>query len=303
MTDPVDLIRQGVWADEPVPAHVTQYPSMLTQDERAMLRWLTRSYYSGAGAICDLGSFLGGSTISLADGLAAAGRDGQLIHSYDRHRIREATWQEWGLKDRLPYPKDGNFLPVMPTLMGADLAGRVIFHSGDFAEQPAPDGPIEVLFIDLAKAKATSDHVATAFLPKLIPGRSIVIQQDYFHTWPPFDIYTMEVLADHFQPLGHAGKSAIFLTTKTIDADAAARVLSGAMTVEGMNAALGAAQTRWPEGPQRNTLRKIATLFQDAKVVPDTKREFLKDTGREPTPEQRAERRARRARRLAEAAS
>lgn len=302
MTDPVDLIRQAVWTGDPVPAHVANYPSMLTQDERAMLRWLTRDYYTGAGAICDLGSFLGGSTISLADGLAAAGRSGQLIHSYDRHRIREAAWQDWGLKGRLPYPRDGNFLPIMPTLMGDDLAGRVVFHSGDFAVQPAPDGPIEVLFIDLAKAKTTSDHVATAFLPKLIPGRSIVIQQDYFHTWPPFDIYTMEVLADHFQPLAHAGKSAIFLTTKAIDAAAAARVLSGAMTVEGMRAALAAAPARWPDGPLRTTLHKIATLFQDATVVPDTKRDFLKDTGREPTPEQRAERRARRAqKRLAEA--
>lgn len=302
MPDLIDAIRHSAWtAEPPLPAHVARYPSMLTQEERAMLRWLTQHYYTGSGAICDLGSFLGGSTISLAEGLAAAGRPGKVIHSYDRHRAREEAWARWGLDGRVPYPKQGNFLPLMPTLLGPDLAARVSFHSGEFAEQPAPDGPIEILFIDLAKAKTTSDHVATAFLPKLIPGRSIVIQQDYFHPWPFFDIYTMEILADHFEVLGHAEKSAVFLTTKAIDATAAARVLSRDMTVPGMSAALESAARRWPAGPLRQKLEKIAASFARASVVPDTRRDFLRDVGQELTQEERAARRARRAqRRLAE---
>ncbi len=303
MPDLVDRIRNRAWTTEqPLSSHVSSYPSMLSQEERAMLVWLARHYYTGSGTICDLGSFLGGSTVSLAAGLAAAGRTGQIIHSYDRHRIREEAWDRWGLAGRLPYPANGNFLPIMPALLGPDLTNLVSFHSGDFPEQPAPDGPIEILFVDIAKAMATSDHVAKNFFPKLIPGRSIVIQQDYFHNWPFFDIYAMELLADHFEPIACAETSALFLAKKAIDADAASRVLSGRMTVERMRDALGAAAFRWPAGPARDRLIKIAALFQNATVVPETKRAFMLDTGRERAPKDRAERKARRTqRRLAEA--
>lgn len=303
MPDAIDQIRSRAWTTEPaLPPHVASYPSMLSQEERAMLRWLTQHYYTGAGTICDLGSFLGGSTVSLAAGLAAAGRNGRPIHSYDRHRASEEAWARWGLTGRVPYPKGGSFSATMPTLLGPDAADRVTIHSGDFAAQAAPDGPIEILFIDIAKAKPTSDHVATSFFPKLIPGRSIVIQQDYFNPWPFFDIYAMELLADHFEPLEHAEKSALFLTTRAIDADAAARVLSSAMTVEKMRDALAAAAFRWPNGRLRRRLTRIAEAFGDATAVPDSKQDFMRDTGRERTPEQRAERKLRRTqRRLAEA--
>ncbi len=303
MPDLIDQIRNRAWTSEPpLTPHVATYPSMLNQEERAMLRWLAQHYYTGAGTICDLGSFLGGSTVSLAAGLAAAGRKGRLIHSYDRHRASEEAWARWGLTGRVPYPKRGNFAKTMPTLLGPEAAGRVTIHSGDFAKEKAPRGPIEILFIDIAKAKPTSDHVATDFFTKLIPGRSIVIQQDYFNAWPFFDIYAMEMLSDHFEPLANAEKSALFLTTKAIDARAAARVLSGEMTVEKMGDALAAAAFRWPDGPLRRRLARIAGAFREAKTVPDSKQEFMRETGRDRTPEQRAERKARRTRhRLAEA--
>ena len=42
-------------------------------------------------------------------------------------------------------------------------------------------GLFEVLFIDLAKDWSINDHVARLFFPSLIPGQSVVIQQDYVH--------------------------------------------------------------------------------------------------------------------------
>ena len=45
MSDLIDPIRHSVWTTEPpLPAHVASYPSMLSQEERAMLRWLTQHY-------------------------------------------------------------------------------------------------------------------------------------------------------------------------------------------------------------------------------------------------------------------
>jgi len=42
---------------------------MLSDQERALLYWLARDYWSGSGRIIDAGCFLGGSTIALATGL------------------------------------------------------------------------------------------------------------------------------------------------------------------------------------------------------------------------------------------
>src|ERR1700754_2796705 len=54
-----------------LPEIVSGYPTMLTPDERRLLHWLARDVWEGWGAIVDAGSFLGGSTVSLATGLRA----------------------------------------------------------------------------------------------------------------------------------------------------------------------------------------------------------------------------------------
>jgi hypothetical protein len=273
--DRIERLRQAAWTGQRTPGHVESYPSMLSGEERRMLRWLAAEYYSGSGCVCDLGSFLGGSTVALADGLRAAGHAGRRIHSYDRHRIRPEAWRKWGLEGRYPFPEDGCFLPVMRDLLG-ELAGLVEFHSGDFPLSSPPDEPIEILFVDIAKTTRTSDHVISGFFPKLVPNRSIVIQQDYFHPWPFFDVYAMEVLHDYFQPLATAAKSALFLNTRPIPADALGSALSARMTLPALRAALRAAGDRWPPGPRRAVILGMLESLEGLDAVPGSHSEFLR---------------------------
>lgn len=249
---------QGPWAN--LPERVRDHPTMLTREELRMLRWLGREYYAGEGCICDLGAFLGGSTMALADGLMDAGWAGARIHSYDRHRIDETTWSRY-VGDRLPFPEGGNFLPAVPVLMG-DRAEVVTFHTGDFPAAPLPAEPIEILFVDIAKTAMTSDHVACAFFPRLIPGRSVVVQQDYFHPWPVWDVAAMEILSDHFEPLSYTEQnSALFLCTRAITPADAARVRIAALTPEQVKNRIVSAGRHWPHTAQKLALYHVLRLL------------------------------------------
>ena len=53
----------------------------------------------------------------------------------------------------------------------------------------------QVLFIDVAKTWRINDVVIAQFFPKLIPGHSIIIQQDYMWGFGPWIHITMALLA------------------------------------------------------------------------------------------------------------
>jgi hypothetical protein len=71
-------------------------------------------------------------------------------------------------------------------------------HEGDIRTIGWSGDPIEVLFLDILKAWSTNEKVAKDFFPYLIPGRSVVIQQDYIHEWCPWIHVTMELFAPYF---------------------------------------------------------------------------------------------------------
>ena len=79
----------------------------------------------------------------------------------------------------------------------------VTVHEGDIATFPWPaDRDIEILFIDIAKNWATNDVILHQFLPRLIAGVSVVIQQDYHWPGTPWIPVSMELLAGHVTYLG-----------------------------------------------------------------------------------------------------
>mgnify|MGYP006296724439 CR=1 FL=1 len=244
---------------------------MLTREELRMLRWLAHEYYSGQGCICDLGAFLGGSTMALADGLIEAGWCERRIHSYDRHRITAAMWERY-VGNRLDYPDGGDFLPLMSTLMG-DRVSVVEFHSGDFLHAAVPNESIEILFVDIAKTPETSDYLVSEFFPKLIPRCSIVVQQDYFHPWPIWDVVVMETLAEFFEPLSYTDEnSALFLCTKPIADEAIERARVGNLTPTDARARVIDAGRRWPHTAQRLAIYNVLRLLEAEGLRPLSQR-------------------------------
>jgi len=177
--------------------------TMLLAEERKLLYYLASEYCGDRGCIIDAGCFLGGSTTALALGVRARRqRTGcqiqTKIHSYDLFQA-----EEWTI---------GNFLPLsfIPGQSFQDLfndnirevADLVEIHAGDITSKSWTGGPIELLFVDCAKHWQVSDFITAHFFPSLIPGHSIVVQQDYiWDCWNAWIHITMEYYADYFRRL------------------------------------------------------------------------------------------------------
>jgi hypothetical protein len=213
------------WRQGEIPQHP---PTMLSPDELRMLRWLAAENYQGAGTIVDAGCFLGGSTCALAAGLSAnlhASPRLRRIHSYDLFVI------DWYMKRHYlqdsPLQIGDSFLDLFETNIRhhRDL---VSVHPGNVLDVRWSGEPIEILFLDIIKDRAINRVVLEQFFPRLIPGVSVVVQQDYVHEWLPWLHVTMEALADYFEPLDYFDfGSAMFRLTREIPAESLEQCITG----------------------------------------------------------------------------
>lgn len=183
-----------------LPLDVRAAKTMLSAQELELLYGLARDQYTGRGEIVDGGAFLGGSTLALANGLRdnSTVRDKQgRIHSYDLF-VSDSFVPQF----IEGYPAGASTRPYYDGVI-AGVANHVTVHEGDVTTMPWPaDRGIEILFIDVAKSWEINDHLLKDFFPRLIPGVSAVIQQDYHWPYTPWLSVTMELLADHVTYLG-----------------------------------------------------------------------------------------------------
>lgn len=168
--------------------------SLLTGQERQMCYWLAKEWYSGQGAVVDLGSFLGSSTVALAAGLADRADGLGHVHAYDLFKVSrdEETQRILGKKEGDSFLED-----FRETIRGYE--DRVSIHAGDIKQFPWNGDPIEILFVDLAKSWEMNEYIVQAFYPYLIPGRSIIVHQDFGNSWNPWLPVSMGYLDGYFQ--------------------------------------------------------------------------------------------------------
>lgn len=178
-------------------------PTMLTLEEGQLYHWLGRRV-AGDGATVDLGAYAGGSAARLLSGLALSGR-GFHVHSYDRFRSSRAFWAKFMPEEPLPEADEADLLPVVRRNL-APWQDKVTLHVGDIGDQRWSGGPVEILSVDAAKGAVMADHVAREFFPSLVPGRSILVQQDYLMSVQPWLCAQMVCLRDQFLPLAHVPK-------------------------------------------------------------------------------------------------
>lgn len=192
-----------------------------------MLAWTVEHLYTGSGAICELGSFMGGSTVHLACGLERnlrsrerrlAGGVRRLLRRPSKRRVvesfdgfelagpaKDAVLGYWG------FPSfEGEDLLPMFLQYTAEYSDYVRAHKADVTTVEWSD-PIEILFVDCCKDWWTNDAVARTFYTKLVPNRSTLIQQDYLHFQHPWVVATMEALYPRLRPIAHtASNSMVF---------------------------------------------------------------------------------------------
>lgn len=190
------------WREAKPPAEVMAVPSMLSDQERGLLYWLTSEYWSGTGRIIDAGCFQGGSTIALAAGVRSRGEgyDRPPIVVYDRFVVEQYTLDQ-GFFAQLPNVRPGDdFRPLFDSNLSG-MEDLLEVRSGDILKQRWGGEPIEIQFLDVLKGWSINDAVVREFWPWLIPGRSIVVQQDYQYGGYPWLAITMEKFSDHFERL------------------------------------------------------------------------------------------------------
>jgi hypothetical protein len=193
--------------------------SMLSYDERMVLHWATREGNPTTRVVVDAGCFLGGSTLALAGGIAARA-DGTpaTVHSYDLFRFGSPTEHHW-VPEGFDFAVGASTVPVFEHHV-ARVRPMVLPHAGDIRQAQWSADPIGVLFVDVAKSWSTGDAVWRQFFPALVPGESLIIQQDLVHWGHPWCAIVMELLADRFDYLGWAFySSAVYRSLAPITAD------------------------------------------------------------------------------------
>lgn len=251
------------WRDRPLPAACAGVPTMLVPDELRLLNYLADNVYTGAGAIIDAGAFLGGSTVALADGLRCnlrrLGRPAEkIIHSYDKFEVEESTRGKY-------FPESteaGTSFRHLFERNIAPFADLVEVHAGDVRSLEWNGGPIEILFIDVAKHWETCDRVTWQFFSHLIPGRSVVVQQDYlYHHWVAWLHVTMEYYSEYFDYVCDTGvNSVVFRHTRRIpDGVLRERTVESLTTAEKTDL-MDRAAGRF-DGKQRELLRSAKEHF------------------------------------------
>lgn len=227
-------------------------PTMLKFEEQAYYVALTRDWARGAGAIVDLGSFAGGSAACLAEGVAQAGRV-QTVHGYDKFDVTdfEVFAQRYQAYCQSPPACDSphpalslvkaqgdDLLPVAESFLSHWGKG-IHLHKGQIEELGWDGGPIEVLVMDASKTAETMDKMSAQFFPHLVPGRSLVVQQDFLWWQQPWIAVQMAVLQDYFEPVVHVNRDSVsFLCKQEVPLKAIAGLKVDNMTDDDMIAHL-----------------------------------------------------------------
>jgi len=179
---------------------------MLWTQEKRMLYFLAAREYTGEGAIADMGSFLGGSTVCLAAGLEGRSFEPPLIHAYDLFQVGTGASQRYFPEGT---PPETSTLDDFKRNLGEHIKW-VKIQEGDLLSFSWEDGPLEILFVDIAKSYKAFDHILLNYFPALIPGESLVILQDYLSPQTgPWHHIVMERLSSYFRYIVDCGSASV----------------------------------------------------------------------------------------------
>jgi len=193
LADPLRWLLRRPWRDVTLPPDAIGIPTMLSKTERKLLYGLARDYAHGDAAVVDGGSFLGGSTAALLAGVRdrADRWTGPPVASYDLFRVEGYTVGKF-----FPGGDVGDsFRPQFDEHVARfDVPHEV--HEGDITQIGWSGEPIDVLFLDVLKSPEITDAVLRDFFPSLMPGRSVIVHQDYAAHYTPWVPITVELMRD-----------------------------------------------------------------------------------------------------------
>lgn len=198
-----ELIAQ-VYRD--APKSLLDFPSMLTEGDFAIY-FDAGKRFEFRGSIVDAGCFVGGTTMSLVQGLLQnplleTHRDSLdgLIRVYDLFCIDD-DYILGHLRKNYPsrdFDGESSFLGVFEDNL-REYKTMLDVRPGDVMRSGYDDTEdIEILGVDLCKALPVTDYVVRTFFPRLL-DHALVIQQDFIHQYHPHIHLSMLLLDDCFE--------------------------------------------------------------------------------------------------------
>jgi len=183
---------------------------MTTQAEQTLYRTLAQTEVQGVGEIVDLGCWLGATTLSMLAGLAQNPHPqarARKVYAYDRF-VWEAYMnnvvQGSELQGKLNIGDD--FSDEFRRRLGQQVS-QVIIQAGDLCKLGWTGAPIEFLMVDVMKSAVLANCIWRNFYAALIPGRSIVIHQDFAHYYEIWIHLIHYKLRDYFEFLSESSDS------------------------------------------------------------------------------------------------
>src|SRR6266513_4378276 len=219
MNDNLSTLVRRPWRDIVLPRDATGIPTMLSKLERRLLYSLARDY-ACEGAIVDAGSFLGGSTAALLAGVRdrADPWTGPPVASYDLFQLDEYMVPKFFADDRSLQLGDSFRRRFDAHVARFDVPHVV--HEGDITKLGWAGGPIDVLFLDVLKSWEINDAVLRDFFPSLVPGRSVIVHQDYGSGWLPWIPISVELMGGSLRLIdGMEWGSHVFFVAEKIPSD------------------------------------------------------------------------------------
>lgn len=154
------------------------------------------------GAIVDLGSWMGSTAISLANGIkksVPAGVAAPPVYAIDRY-----VWESWMQPFASPssgvscdYLDGDSFLPEVRRRF-AECKGNILAVKADLTAYRWEGGEIAILLVDAMKTPKLCTSIACEFYPHLKPG-SVLIHQDYKHYFTSWIHLLQYRLREHFE--------------------------------------------------------------------------------------------------------
>jgi len=218
--DRLDYLLRRPWRDESIAPRVPWVPTMISNAERSLLYLLARDFAGGEAAIVDAGCFLGGSTVALLAGVRDRRNPwhGPPVASYDKFRVEAYTIPQFFADD--PSLRVGQ---SFRDRFDANVSGFDVPHvvnEGDVMQIGWSGDPIDVLFLDLVKSWKINDATLRDFFACLVPGRSVIVQQDYGWGAGPWIHISMELMSDSVRLVdGMKAGSHVFFVERELPPD------------------------------------------------------------------------------------
>lgn len=216
-------------------------PSMQTMKEKEFLYKLALEYYKGQGLIFDAGLYLGVSTLCFGRGLKRNPHIGlknmlqKPIQSFELGICTAGIANKINqiYPDILKMREGDSFLPILRSNI-KEVQSLTRLYEGDICHwlQKIPEALYEIAFLDVLKTATVNDSVVSKIFPSLIPGRSVVIQQDFITPNLPWIQISMGYLKEYFEYLFTRSASTIYLNTKKIPKELVSKKFYDDFTLE-----------------------------------------------------------------------